>query len=184
MFGIPSYDLESYEADDVLGTLAVQAERAGFDVFLVTGDRDAYQLVTPHVRVLSSNPRTGEPVIYDAAAIRKRWGVEPDQVVDFKGLVGDSSDNIPGVTGIGEKTASKLLQQFRDIDEIYAHLDDVPRRPPGDGSKTSATGPSCPASWRASSPICRSNSIPIGRACGKPTPRQRRRSCWSSSSAP
>ena len=125
VFGIPSYDLESYEADDVLGTLAVQAERAGFDVFLVTGDRDAYQLVTPHVQVLSSNPRTGEPVIYDAAAIRERWGVEPDQVVDFKGLVGDSSDNIPGVTGIGEKTASKLLQQFRDIDEIYAHLDDV-----------------------------------------------------------
>ncbi len=125
VFGIPSYDLESYEADDVLGTLAVQAERAGFDVFLVTGDRDAYQLVTPHVRVLSSNPRTGEPVIYDAAAIRERWGVEPDQVVDFKGLVGDSSDNIPGVKGIGEKTASKLLQQFQDIDEIYAHLDDV-----------------------------------------------------------
>lgn len=126
VFGIPSYDLESYEADDVLGTLAVQAERAGFDVFLVTGDRDAYQLVTPHVQVLSSNPRTGEPVIYDAAAIRERWGVEPDQVVDFKGLVGDSSDNIPGVTGIGEKTASKLLRQFRDIDDIYAHLDDVP----------------------------------------------------------
>ncbi|MCY3912270.1 MAG: DNA polymerase I [Chloroflexi bacterium] len=124
-FGIPAYDLEGYEADDVLGTLAVQAERAGFDVFLVTGDRDAYQLVTPHVRVLSSNPRTGEPVIYDAAAIRERWGVAPDQVVDFKGLVGDSSDNIPGVTGIGEKTASKLLQQFRDIDQIYAHLDDV-----------------------------------------------------------
>lgn len=125
VFGIPSYDLESYEADDVLGTLAVQAERAGFDVFLVTGDRDAYQLVTPHVQVLSSNPRTGEPVIYDAAAIRERWGVEPDQVVDFKGLVGDSSDNIPGVKGIGEKTASKLLQEFQDIDRIYAHLDDV-----------------------------------------------------------
>ena len=124
-FGIASYELEGYEADDLLGTLAVQAEQAGFEVFLVTGDRDAYQLVTPHVRVLSSNPRTGEPVIYDTAAIRQRWGVEPDQVVDFKGLVGDSSDNIPGVTGIGEKTASKLLQQFRDIDEIYAHLDDV-----------------------------------------------------------
>ncbi len=125
VFGIPSYDLESYEADDVLGTLAVQAEKAGFEVFLVTGDRDAYQLVTPHVRVLSSNPRTGETEIYDAAAIRKHWGVDPDQVVDFKGLMGDSSDNIPGVTGIGEKRASKLLQQFRDIDEIYARLDDV-----------------------------------------------------------
>ena len=126
VFGIPAFELEGYEADDLLGTLAVQAEQAGFEVFLVTGDRDAYQLVTPRVRVLSSNPRTGEPVIYDAPAVRKRWGVEPDQVVDFKGLVGDASDNIPGVTGIGEKTAAKLLQQFTDIDEIYAHLDDVP----------------------------------------------------------
>ena len=126
VFGIPAFELEGYEADDLLGTLAVQAEQAGFEVFLVTGDRDAYQLVTPRVRVLSSNPRTGEPVIYDAPAVRKRWGVEPDQVVDFKGLVGDASDNIPGVMGIGEKTAAKLLQQFTDIDEIYAHLDDVP----------------------------------------------------------
>ncbi len=125
-FGIPAYELEGYEADDLLGTLAVQAERAGFEVFLVTGDRDAYQLVTPHVRVLSSNPRTGEPVIYDEAAIQKRWGVQPEQVVDFKGLQGDASDNIPGVAGIGEKTAAKLLQQFTDIDDIYAHLDDVP----------------------------------------------------------
>ena len=125
-FGIPAYELEGYEADDLLGTLSVQAEQAGFDVFLVTGDRDAYQLVTPRVRVLSSNPRTGEPVIYDEAAIQKRWGVKPDQVVDFKGLVGDASDNIPGVAGIGEKTAAKLLQQFTDIDHIYRHLDDVP----------------------------------------------------------
>ena len=125
VLGIPIYDLEPYEADDVLGTLARQAEADGFDVWLITGDRDALQLVTPHVRVLSTNPRTGQPLIYDEAAIQDRWGIKPSQVVDFKGLVGDSSDNIPGVKGVGEKTASTLLKDYEDIDEIYAHLDDI-----------------------------------------------------------
>ena len=125
VLGIPIYELESYEADDMLGTLARQAEAEGFDVWLVTGDRDALQLVTPHVRVLSTNPRTGQPLIYDEAAIEKRWGIKPGQVVDFKGLQGDSSDNIPGVKGVGEKTASKLLASYADIDDIYAHLDDI-----------------------------------------------------------
>ena len=124
-FGIPIYELEGYEADDLLGSLARQGEAAGLEVYLVTGDRDAFQLVTPHVRVLSSNPRTSEPVVYDAAAVQARWGVRPDQVVDFKGLMGDSSDNIPGVPGIGEKTAARLLGQYPDIDSIYAHLDDL-----------------------------------------------------------
>ncbi len=125
VLGIPIYELESYEADDMLGTLARQAEAEGFDVWLVTGDRDALQLVTPHVRVLSTNPRTGQPLIYDEAAIEKRWGIKPGQVVDFKGLQGDSSDNIPGVKGVGEKTASNLLASYADIDDIYAHLDDI-----------------------------------------------------------
>lgn len=125
VLGIPIYDLEPYEADDVLGTLARQAEADGFDVWLITGDRDALQLVTPDVRVLSTNPRTGQPLIYDEAAIEDRWGIRPSQVVDFKGLVGDSSDNIPGVKGVGEKTASTLLKDYEDIDEIYAHLEDI-----------------------------------------------------------
>lgn len=125
VLAIPIYDLEPYEADDVLGTLARQAEADGFDVWLITGDRDALQLVTPQVRVLSTNPRTGQPLIYDEAAIADRWGIRPSQVVDFKGLVGDSSDNIPGVKGVGEKTASTLLKDYADIDEIYAHLEDI-----------------------------------------------------------
>ena len=125
VLGIPVYSLESYEADDMLGTLARQAEAEGFDVWLVTGDRDALQLVTPHVRVLSTNPRTGQPLIYDEASITDRWGIKPSQVVDFKGLVGDSSDNIPGVKGVGEKTASTLLASYEDIEDIYAHLDDI-----------------------------------------------------------
>ena len=125
VLGIPIYDLEPYEADDLLGTLACQAEAEGFDVWLITGDRDALQLVTPHVRVLSTNPRTGQPLVYDEAAIKDRWGIRPSQVVDFKGLVGDSSDNIPGVKGVGEKTASTLLATYEDIDDIYAHLEDI-----------------------------------------------------------
>ena len=125
VLGIPIYELESYEADDMLGTLARQAEAEGFDVWLVTGDRDALQLVTPHVRVLSTNPRTGQPLVYDEAAIEKRWGIKPGQVIDFKGLQGDSSDNIPGVKGVGEKTASSLLASYADIDDIYAHLEDI-----------------------------------------------------------
>ncbi|MDE2767854.1 MAG: DNA polymerase I [Chloroflexota bacterium] len=125
VLGIPIYDLEPYEADDVLGTLARQAEADGLDVWLITGDRDALQLVTPHVRVLSTNPRTGQPLIYDEAAIADRWGITASQVVDFKGLVGDSSDNIPGVKGVGEKTASTLLATYDDIDDIYAHLEDI-----------------------------------------------------------
>ncbi|MYD92627.1 MAG: DNA polymerase I [Chloroflexi bacterium] len=125
VLAIPIYDLEPYEADDVLGTLARQAEADGFDVWLITGDRDALQLVTPHVRVLSTNPRTGQPLVYDEGAIADRWGIKASQVVDFKGLVGDSSDNIPGVKGVGEKTASTLLATYDDIDDIYAHLEDI-----------------------------------------------------------
>lgn len=125
VLAIPIYDLEPYEADDVLGTLARQAEADGFDVWLITGDRDALQLVTPQVRVLSTNPRTGQPLIYDETAIEDRWGIRPSQVVDFKGLVGDSSDNIPGVKGVGEKTASTLLATYDDIDDIYEHLEDI-----------------------------------------------------------
>ena len=124
-FGIPSFELPGYEADDVLGTLAEQAEKEGLDVILVTGDRDAWQLVTPHVKVLSSNPRTGDPVMYDESAIVERWGIAPTQVVDFKGLLGDASDNIPGVAGIGEKTATSLLREYRDLEDVFEHLEDL-----------------------------------------------------------
>ena len=124
-FGIPSFELPGYEADDLLGTLAEKGEKEGLDVILVTGDRDAWQLVTPHVKVLSSNPRTGDPVMYDESAIVERWGIAPAQVVDFKGLLGDASDNIPGVAGIGEKTATSLLREYRDLEDVFAHLDDL-----------------------------------------------------------
>jgi len=126
-FHIPTFEIDGYEADDVLGTLSHQASQQGIDTIIVTGDADAMQLVSPRVRVLYPKPRGSFSNIdvYDEAAVHQKYGVEPRQVADFKGLVGDSSDNIPGVPQIGPITASKLLNQLGSIDQIYAHIDEV-----------------------------------------------------------
>ncbi len=126
-FNIPIFELDGYEADDVLGTLSHQASEQGIDTIIVTGDADIMQLVSPRVKVLYPRPRGtfSDTMLYDEAAVSQKYGVEPEQVADFKGLVGDTSDNIPGVPGIGEKTAVKLIQQFGTIDQIYAHIDEV-----------------------------------------------------------
>ncbi len=124
-FHIPIFVMEGYEADDVIGTLARRAEEQGLDVLIVTGDTDAFQLISPHVRVLTSGRRFSDTVIYDEERVRQRYGVSPRQLVDFKALVGDKSDNIPGVPGIGPKTAAKLLQQYETLEGIYEHLDEV-----------------------------------------------------------
>jgi len=124
-FHIPIFELDGYEADDVLGTLSHQASQQDIDTVIVTGDADAMQLVSPRVRVLTPRRAFGDTVLYDEAAVSQKYGIKPEQVADFKGLVGDPSDNIPGVSGIGEKTAVKLLQQFGSVDQIYAHIDEV-----------------------------------------------------------
>jgi DNA polymerase-1 len=126
-FHIPIFELEGYEADDVLGTLSQQASRQDIDTIIVTGDADAMQLVSPRVKLLYPKPRQAfsNTMLYDEAAVSQKYGVEPEQVADFKGLVGDPSDNIPGVPGIGEKTAVRLIQQFGTIEEIYDHIDEV-----------------------------------------------------------
>jgi len=124
-FRIPVYTAEGYEADDVLGTLARQASERDLNTLIVTGDRDALQLVGPHVRVLTSGRRFSDVILYDEKAVRERFGLAPSQLVDFKALVGDKSDNIPGVPGIGEKTATRLLQQFGSLEGIYEHLEEV-----------------------------------------------------------
>src|SRR5919198_2594366 len=127
-FSIPVYEVEGFEADDVIGTLACQATAAGVETVIVTGDLDALQLVTPTVTVLT--PRRGADDIprYDEAAVYERYGLRPAQIPDYKGLVGDPSDNIPGVRGIGEKTATRLLQQFGTIEGIFEHLDELPEK--------------------------------------------------------
>lgn len=126
-FPIPIFELDGYEADDVLGTLSRQASQQGIDTIIVTGDADAMQLVSPKVKVLYPKPRKGfsDTTLYDEAAVSQKYGIKPRQIVDLKGLMGDPSDNIPGVPGIGEKTAVKLLQQFGTIEEIYTHIDQV-----------------------------------------------------------
>ncbi len=127
-FDIPIFTAEGFEADDVLGTLARRASSAGMEVIIVTGDRDALQLVSPAVKVLPSRQRFEDTIIYDEALVESTYGVRPDQLIDYKALVGDASDNIPGVRGIGEKTAQSLLQQYGTLDGIYAHLDEITQK--------------------------------------------------------
>ena len=125
VFHLPSFSVDGYEADDVLGTLARQAVKKGLDVVIVTGDRDALQLVDDHVKVLTSGRRFSDTAIYDPAAVERRYGLSPHQLIDLKALMGDKSDNIPGVRSIGEKTATKLLKEYGTLDGVYEHLDEI-----------------------------------------------------------
>ena len=112
---------EGYEADDILGTLAAMAEREDVMTYIVTGDRDSLQLITEKTNVvLATNT---EPLLFDTQAFFEKYGVLPSQFVDVKALMGDSSDNIPGVPGIGEKTALKLIAEYGDLDSIYNGLE-------------------------------------------------------------
>jgi DNA polymerase I len=119
----PVVEVSGYEADDLLGTLVEQAlAHDDLEIVIVTGDKDMLQLVGPRVRVLSVLGRTGERVVYDEAKVRERWGVEPSQIADVLALMGDSIDNIPGVRGVGEKTAVKLVNQFGSVERLYENL--------------------------------------------------------------
>ncbi|MHB1354708.1 MAG: DNA polymerase I [Anaerolineae bacterium] len=123
--GIPVYTKEGYEADDLLGTLSQQAQDAGLETIIVTGDSDTFQLISPFVRVLAPQGRMADALLYDEARVRERYDLEPIQLVDLKALKGDPSDNIPGVAGVGEKGASRLVTQFGSVENIYAHLSEV-----------------------------------------------------------
>jgi DNA polymerase-1 len=120
-FGIHRVEAPGFEADDVIGTLARRAVESGLDVEIITGDKDLMQLVAPHITLFE----TMKDRRIDAAGVVDKFGVEPSQVIDFLALMGDTSDNIPGVSGIGEKTAAKLLQQFGSLDGIYQNLEAV-----------------------------------------------------------
>ncbi len=126
-FNMPSFEVAGYEADDILGALCRQASEEGIDTIIVTGDTDTFQLVSPHVSVLTPRPGKtfSDTITYDEAAVQQRYGLLPGQLTDLRGLKGDPSDNIPGVPGIGEKTAVKLIQQFGSVEGIYDHIDEV-----------------------------------------------------------
>lgn len=115
-----------YEADDAIGTLAARATAAGLPALIVSGDRDLLQLVGPSVTVFMPKGQDGET--WTPALVEERWGVRPDQFVDLKALIGDTSDLIPGVPGIGPRTAAALLGRYGDIDALYAALPDLPPR--------------------------------------------------------
>jgi DNA polymerase-1 len=123
---IPLVEIAGFEADDVIATLATEAAGRGDDVIVVTGDRDAYQLVEdPHIRVLYNRRGVSDYVLYDEAGIEARTGVTPERYPQYAALRGDPSDNLPGVPGVGEKTAAKLINTYGDLDGIYAHLDEL-----------------------------------------------------------
>ncbi|MFN7035610.1 MAG: 5'-3' exonuclease H3TH domain-containing protein, partial [Bellilinea sp.] len=128
IFGFPRLEAEGFEADDVLGSIARKAAENGLAVKIITGDRDLLQLVNDRVIVNLAGSKLSEARDYGVREVIETLGIHPGQVVDYKALVGDKSDNIPGVAGIGEKTAILLLQQYANLDDIYAHLDQIPPR--------------------------------------------------------
>jgi DNA polymerase-1 len=123
---VPVLELAGYEADDIIATLATAARDRGEDVLVVTGDRDSYQLVEdPHVRVLYNKRGVSDYALYDEAGITERTGVHPSKYLEYAALRGDPSDNLPGVPGVGEKTAAKLLNTYDDLDGVFDHLEEL-----------------------------------------------------------
>jgi len=127
-FGIPILEAEGFEADDVLGTVARRAAEQGVRVVILSGDRDLLQLVDDSIHVELAGQKLSEAIDYGPQAVQDKFGVSPAQLVDYKALVGDTSDNIPGVKGIGEKTAVSLIQQYGSLEAIYQHLEEIPER--------------------------------------------------------
>jgi DNA polymerase-1 len=123
---LPLLEVPGFEADDVLGTVVDRTRDRPIELVLVTADKDMLQLVSPRVRVFSTTGRGGDRVVFDEAAVKAKWGVEPAQIPDILALMGDSIDNIPGVPGVGEKTAAKLIGQFGGVERLYENLSLVP----------------------------------------------------------
>ncbi len=133
---VPVLRVPGYEADDVMGTLATQAEAKGWDTYLVTGDKDMLQLVSDRTFVYSPGRGRNPAVIYDADRVKERWGVPPAKMIELLGLMGDSSDNVPGVPGVGKKTAQKLIDQYGTIEEVLSHADEAANKRVREGLQT------------------------------------------------
>lgn len=124
-FGWPLYELDDYEADDIMGTLAVLAEKEGLETLLITSDLDMLQLINHDVRVYALKRGFSNIEEFHPESFEQKYGIKASQFLDLKALKGDSSDNIPGVPGVGEKTAVELLKQYKDLDGVYKHLPDI-----------------------------------------------------------
>lgn len=126
--GIPHFGIDGYEADDLLGTLSVAATKENLETIIVTGDRDLLQLVNDHVRILMPLVGITKTILFDEEKVKRKYGVKPSQFIDYKALVGDASDNYPGVTGIGPKTASDLLQKYGSFENLYKQINTLPKQ--------------------------------------------------------
>lgn len=124
-FNVGLFELDSFEADDIIGTISKQFEGESLDVIIYTGDKDALQLVSDYTKVMITKKGITELDIYDKAAIREKYGFEPSGIIDLKGLMGDASDNIPGVPGVGEKTALKLLAEYTTVEGVYDNIEKI-----------------------------------------------------------
>ena len=122
---IPTLEQPGFEADDIIGTLAVRANESNLDTYIVSGDKDFMQLVNDHIFLYSPSGRQSDIKIYDKDAVKDKWGVPPEKIIDLLGLMGDSSDNVPGVMGVGEKTAVKLLNEYGTLENALDHADEV-----------------------------------------------------------
>ena len=127
LLGLPIVEQEGVEADDLIGTLAKEAEADGATAWLLTSDKDFYQIVSERILILSPRGRGADLAVVDRAGVRERFGVAPEEMIDLLALMGDASDNVPGVPGVGEKTAAQLIQKFGTMEKLYASLDQVER---------------------------------------------------------
>ncbi|MFD0677969.1 MULTISPECIES: DNA polymerase I [unclassified Paenibacillus] len=125
-FGISQFELDGYEADDIIGTLTRMAdEKGGMEVVVVSGDKDMLQLASDQVKIALTRKGISEVELYDPPYIKEKYGLTPNQIIDLKGLMGDTSDNIPGIPGVGEKTALKLLHEFESVEGVLANTDQI-----------------------------------------------------------
>lgn len=128
---IQIFEVDGYEADDLIGTISVQTvedNKEDIQVIILSGDRDLLQLVNHKVKVLAPIIGMTKMILFDADVVEEKYGLRPEQIVDYKALRGDSSDNYPGVAGIGQKTASSLLQKYGSLEAVYDHLDEIPQK--------------------------------------------------------
>jgi DNA polymerase-1 len=127
-FNTPLLELPGFEADDIIGTLARRAEKEGVLTIMVTGDKDFMQLISPMIKMYKPGKSGGDPELVEEPGVREKFGVTPDRVIDVLGLIGDKSDNVPGVPGVGEKSAIPLIQKYGSLEELYAHVGEITQK--------------------------------------------------------